>query len=59
MILQKHDVPEDLKHRLELLIALTENGRDITNFEEKVSVFVIGLVTKLSTVSALPFSSIK
>ncbi|XP_055383497.1 tuberin [Condylostylus longicornis] len=36
LVIQKHEVMEDLRHRLDLLIALTENGKDITNFEEKI-----------------------
>lgn len=35
-VIQNHEVPEDLKHRLELLDTLTENGKDIKNLEEKV-----------------------
>lgn len=37
LVIQNHEVPEDLKHRLELLDTLTENGKDIKNLEEKVS----------------------
>ena len=36
LVIQNHEVPEDLKHRLELLDTLTENGKDIKNLEEKV-----------------------
>lgn len=38
LVIQNHEVPEDLKHRLELLDTLTENGKDIKNLEEKVFV---------------------
>ncbi|XP_055905756.1 tuberin [Eupeodes corollae] len=41
LVIQNHEVPEDLKHRLELLIALTENGKDITHFEEKIGKFML------------------
>lgn len=41
IVIQKHDVPEDLKHRLDLLITLTDNGKDITNFEEKIGRFML------------------
>lgn len=36
LVIQNHEVHEDLKHRLELLDTLTENGKDIKNLEEKV-----------------------
>lgn len=36
LVIQNHEVSEDLKHRLELLDTLTENGKDIKNLEEKV-----------------------
>ena len=37
LVIQNHEVGEDLKHRLELLDTLTDNGKDIQNFEEEVS----------------------
>lgn len=39
LVIQNHEVNEDLKHRLELLDTLTENGKDIKNLEEKVHSF--------------------
>lgn len=36
LVIQNHEAHEDLRHLLELLDTLTENGKDITNFEEKV-----------------------
>lgn len=36
LVIQNHETPEDLRHLLELLDTLTENGKNITNFEEKV-----------------------
>ncbi|XP_054732687.1 tuberin [Anastrepha obliqua] len=41
LVIQNHEVPEDLKHRLELLDALTDNGKDIQNFEEKIGKFML------------------
>lgn len=38
LVIQNHEVAEDLKHRLELLDTLTENGKDIKNFGDKVGV---------------------
>lgn len=38
LVIQNHETPEDLRHLLELLDTLTENGKNITNFEEKVRV---------------------
>ncbi|XP_036326268.1 tuberin-like [Rhagoletis pomonella] len=40
-VIQNHEVPEDLKHRLELLDTLTDNGKDIQNFEEKIGKFML------------------
>lgn len=37
LVIQNHEAHEDLRHLLELLDTLTENGKDITNFEEKVT----------------------
>lgn len=39
LVIQNHETPEDLRHLLELLDTLTENGKNITNFEEKVRLF--------------------
>ncbi|XP_046808220.1 tuberin-like [Lucilia cuprina] len=41
LVIQNHEVPEDLKHRLELLETLTENGKDIKNLEEKIGRFML------------------
>lgn len=35
--LKKHTIREDLNHRVKLLSALTEDGKDIVHFEEEVS----------------------
>ena len=40
--LKRHSVDEDLKPRVKLLSALTEDGKDILHFEEEVCLtFVI------------------
>uniref|UniRef100_A0A1B0B1R4 Rap-GAP domain-containing protein n=1 Tax=Glossina palpalis gambiensis TaxID=67801 RepID=A0A1B0B1R4_9MUSC len=41
LVIQNHEVNEDLKHRLELLDTLTENGKDIKNLEEKIGRFML------------------
>ncbi|XP_067647622.1 tuberin [Eurosta solidaginis] len=41
LVIQNHEVHEDLKHRLELLDTLTDNGKDIQNFEEKIGKFML------------------
>uniref|UniRef100_A0A1A9WRI4 Rap-GAP domain-containing protein n=1 Tax=Glossina brevipalpis TaxID=37001 RepID=A0A1A9WRI4_9MUSC len=41
LVIQNHEVSEDLKHRLELLDTLTENGKDIKNLEEKIGRFML------------------
>ncbi|XP_073839436.1 TSC complex subunit tuberin [Musca autumnalis] len=41
LVIQNHEVAEDLKHRLELLDTLTENGKDIKNLEEKIGRFML------------------
>ncbi|XP_030373019.1 tuberin [Scaptodrosophila lebanonensis] len=41
LVIQNHEVREDLRHLLELLDTLTENGKDITNFEEKIGKFML------------------
>lgn len=40
-LIQKHDVPGDLSYCLQMLKALTENGRDIQNFEEEIGSFIL------------------
>uniref|UniRef100_A0A0A1XPT7 Tuberin n=1 Tax=Zeugodacus cucurbitae TaxID=28588 RepID=A0A0A1XPT7_ZEUCU len=41
LVIQNHEVGEDLKHRLELLDTLTDNGKDIQNFEEEIGKFML------------------
>jgi len=41
LVIQNHEAREDLRHLLELLDTLTDNGKDITNFEEKVGLGLI------------------
>lgn len=40
-VIQDHDVPEDLSHRLDLLKSLTENGKNIQNFDEEIGRFML------------------
>ncbi|XP_017134841.1 tuberin [Drosophila miranda] len=41
LVIQNHEAREDLRHLLELLDTLTENGKNITNFEEKIGKFML------------------
>ena len=40
-VIQNHDVPEDISIRLELLRTLTDNGKNISNFEEAIGEFML------------------
>ncbi|XP_055707088.1 tuberin isoform X2 [Phlebotomus papatasi] len=40
-VIQNHSVPEDIGHRLELLRALTDDGKDITHFEAEIGRFMV------------------
>lgn len=40
-LIQAHDQPADLSYCLQMLKALTENGRDIQNFEEEIGIFML------------------
>lgn len=40
-VIQDHDVPEDIANRLELLKTLTDNGKNITYFEESIGSFLL------------------
>lgn len=39
--IQSHDNPEDAEVRFEFLKALTENGRDVSSFDEKIGPFLL------------------
>jgi tuberous sclerosis protein 2 len=39
--IQSHDIPEDSGPRFEFLKALTENGRDVSYFDEKIGDFLL------------------
>ncbi|KAH8305598.1 hypothetical protein KR059_003548 [Drosophila kikkawai] len=41
LVIQNHETREDLRHLLDLLDTLTDNGKDITNFEEKIGKFML------------------
>lgn len=40
-VIQDHDVPEDIANRLDLLKTLTDNGKNITYFEESIGSFLL------------------
>ncbi|GAB0090874.1 Tuberin [Sergentomyia squamirostris] len=40
-VIQNHGVPEDIGHRLELLRALTDDGKDISHFEAEIGRFMV------------------
>lgn len=40
ILVQEHTVPEDLQHCLEMLKVLTDNGKDIQNFEVEIAKFM-------------------
>lgn len=46
-VIQEHDVPEDLPYRLDLLKALTYNGKEIGHFEEKIGRFMLEWVSPI------------
>lgn len=46
-VIQNHDVPEDIVHRLELLKTLTDNGKNITYFEESIGAFMLQWIAQI------------
>lgn len=40
-VIENHNVPEDITHRLELLRTLTDNGKNIQYFEESIGTFML------------------
>lgn len=40
-VIENHNVPEDIEFRLELLKTLTDNGKNITYFEESIGTFML------------------
>lgn len=40
-LIQTHNIPSDLHCCLQMLKALTDNGRDIQNFEEEIGLFML------------------
>ncbi|KAL7732975.1 hypothetical protein ACLKA6_002785 [Drosophila palustris] len=53
LVIQNHEAHEDLRHLLELLDTLTENGKDITNFEEKIGKFMLLWIPAITDASLL------
>lgn len=42
-VIREHEVDEDLQIRVGMMVALSENGRQISKFEEKVGQFMLDL----------------
>lgn len=40
-VIQRHDVPEDIQNRLDLLRTLTENGKNIKNVDDTIGEFLL------------------
>ncbi len=40
-VIQEHDVAEDTMHRLEILKTLTDNGKNIKDFEDTIGAFMV------------------
>lgn len=40
-VIENHNVPEDVEYRLSLLRTLTDNGKNITYFEESIGAFML------------------
>ncbi|XP_017861847.1 PREDICTED: tuberin [Drosophila arizonae] len=53
LVIQNHEAHEDLPHLLELLDTLTENGKDITNFEEKIGKFMLHWIPAITDADLL------
>ncbi|KAG5679833.1 hypothetical protein PVAND_009371 [Polypedilum vanderplanki] len=46
-LVQNHKIPVDLHSCLQMLKTLTENGRDIQNFEEEIGSFMLGWMDQI------------
>ncbi|KAL5291508.1 TSC2 family protein [Megaselia abdita] len=42
-VIKDHDVDEDLQIRVDMMVALSENGRQISKFEERIGQFMLDL----------------
>lgn len=40
-LIQNNEIPADLGYYLQMLKALTDNGREIHNFEEEIGIFLL------------------
>lgn len=40
-VIQEHDVAEDTAHRLDILKTLTDNGKNIKDFEDSIGAFMV------------------
>ncbi|XP_013385066.2 tuberin [Lingula anatina] len=50
-VIVNHAIPEDLAERLELFIVLSDNGKDLTYFEEETGPFLLKWMPELITFS--------
>jgi len=46
-LIQSNDIPNDLPYFLQMLKALTDNGRDIQNFEEEIGSFMLKIMNQI------------
>ncbi|CRK93003.1 CLUMA_CG006605, isoform A [Clunio marinus] len=46
-LIQNHNVPIDLPYCLQMFKALTDNGRDIQNFEEEIGIFMLKWIDQI------------
>jgi tuberous sclerosis protein 2 len=53
--IKAHNVPEDILPRFQFLKSLTENGRDVSYFDEKIGPFLLEWMSDRQT-SAIPVS---
>lgn len=42
-VIRDHEIDEDLQIRVDMLVALSENGKQISKFEEKIGQFMLDL----------------
>lgn len=46
-LIQNHNIPEDLSLRLDMLRSLTDDGKDIQNFEEEIGIFMLKWIPQI------------
>lgn len=45
--IRDHNVEEDLQMRVDMMVALSENGKQISTFEEKIGQFMLDLAPSI------------